>query len=655
MLRVGADSLPWTEKWYPQSKANAIDGTLFRELTYGESACPKQSQSDPMERFAKKVGIKRALSRDYLSSSILGGGPTMASGMRGSPPWREIESLHRVGLTTALSDGELLERFATGRGREEEASFTALLDRHGPMVLQVCRQILTDGHEAEDAFQATFLVLVRKAASVKKRDSVASWLYGVAQRVAMQVRTESARRRTHERRAGRPAAVDPRGYRSGPESWVELHEEIDRLPWRYREPIVLCYLEGLTTEAAARRLGCPKGTVLSRLARGREHLRRHLTRRGLAIPGGLLAAGLWTSSTRAALPGALRTLSIHAALRFAERTVGAAALTSTAASLAKGALQAMALSKLRFFAAGALACGLAVGTVQSFARPGAATRQEPAGPQAAAGQAAQAAPPQDASKQRLVELQARLEIATRRNEVLQRLVHDLQAEVRALEQISPSGSDRRTEAMNARGSKAQGAAAEPAADPSSKKGANQDQARAIGASQQTVLVGQSSSSQNKADNDSEEMPEREPYFRSRSGLIFAASPTGNRVIAHDAFNRAEQSVILNATKDKPLKVSFREDGELVSLHLNGPRITRIAVYDIPARAWSSVDLSEPYSGELRSSRSGGNGTAAYDVGSHLYTYSVRKSGVWDHLDVGNISDAFEGRFEDLTPAIPARR
>src|SRR4051794_21504872 len=170
-----------------------------------------------------------------------------------------LNTLFHVGVVGDLSDGQLFERFLNARDGADQAAFAALVERHGPMVLRVCRQVLGDSHDAQDAFQATFLVLVRKAGAVRKMDSVASWLYGVAHRIAVRARTDASRRRTYERR-GAVLAVDDPGGTDQVETFPDLHEEIARLPERYREPVVLCYLEGLTTEAAAQRLGWPRGT-----------------------------------------------------------------------------------------------------------------------------------------------------------------------------------------------------------------------------------------------------------------------------------------------------------------------------------------------------------------------------------------------------------
>jgi RNA polymerase sigma factor (sigma-70 family) len=189
---------------------------------------------------------------------------------------RHLCTLFRVGVVGDLTDGQLLERFVAGRDESAEAGFAALVERHGPMVLRVCRQILGDEHDAEDAFQATFLILARRAGAVRKRESVASWLYGIAHRVARRSRADSARRLEHERRRAAMNTMESSDdtNRNPSVAWPELHEEVDRLPEKYREAIVLCYLEGLTTAAAARRLACAQRTIMSRLSRGRNRLRQ---------------------------------------------------------------------------------------------------------------------------------------------------------------------------------------------------------------------------------------------------------------------------------------------------------------------------------------------------------------------------------------------
>src|SRR5262249_34927641 len=158
---------------------------------------------------------------------------------------KHLATLFRVGTVAGLSDGQLLDRFLDGPDEAAEAAFAVLVERHGPMVLRVCRQALGDPHDAEDAAQATFLVLARRARSTRRADSVASWLYGVACRVSARAKADAARRRARERRGVEVAAkAAVEGGR--PEPWTELHEELGRLPEKFRLPIVLFHLEGLS-------------------------------------------------------------------------------------------------------------------------------------------------------------------------------------------------------------------------------------------------------------------------------------------------------------------------------------------------------------------------------------------------------------------------
>jgi RNA polymerase sigma factor (sigma-70 family) len=255
-----------------------------------------------------------------------------------------LRELVRAPRSPDATDGELLERFVA---RRDEAAFEDLLRRHGPMVLSVCRGLLRNPHDADDAFQAAFLVLVRRAASLEKRACLGSWLYGVAYRTALNSRRTAARRRARERRAG---AMPKSEYQEQAATerelqWV-LREEVSRLPEKYRAPIVLCYLEEKTYEEAARRLGCPKGTLLSRLARGRDKLRVRLVRRGVALSAGGLAAALAENVAPAALPVPLLTATIRsAALVAAGKTIAAGALSPGVAALTEGVLKAMFLTK----------------------------------------------------------------------------------------------------------------------------------------------------------------------------------------------------------------------------------------------------------------------------------------------------------------------
>ena len=228
---------------------------------------------------------------------------------------RHLGRLFDAGSAVGLTDGELLERVAQRRDEWAEAAFEVLLARHGAMVLTVCRQVLGDAHAAEDTFQATFLVLVRRAGSLRVREpgTVGPWLYGVAYRIALKARREDARRRARERRAAVPAVGNTSAAIAQGEVHALLHEEVNRLPAKYRAPVVLCYLEGRTHDEAAAALQWPVGTVRGRLARARDLLRARLTRRGLA-PDGWAGALLLGPAARIEPPARLLAATVAAAI-----------------------------------------------------------------------------------------------------------------------------------------------------------------------------------------------------------------------------------------------------------------------------------------------------------------------------------------------------
>jgi RNA polymerase sigma factor (sigma-70 family) len=255
-------------------------------------------------------------------------------------------------------DGELLRRFAADR---DEAAFATLVRRHGPMVWSVCSRLLSQQQDAEDAFQATFLILVRKAGGLRRPDSLSPWLYGVARRVALKTRHAVTRRRAREQEViDLPAPQDTELI------WRDLRplldEEVGRLPEKYRLPFVLCYLEGVTNEEAARRLRCPKGTVLSRLSRARQRLRGRLVRRGVELSGAALATVLTSNAGPAAVPAALITDTVRTGLAFAAGCAGA----GSAVSLATGVLHSMFVTKLKWTVVALLALCV-VGSGVSFA------------------------------------------------------------------------------------------------------------------------------------------------------------------------------------------------------------------------------------------------------------------------------------------------
>jgi RNA polymerase sigma factor (sigma-70 family) len=241
------------------------------------------------------------------------------------------------------TDSELLARFAS---RRDEAAFAALLRRHGPMVLGVCRRVLADTHDADDAFQATFLILVRKAGSLSRPELLGNWLYGVAYRTAVRVRAQTTARWRREVSPMHEPPAPPAEDVAWRELRALLDEELNHLPEKYRRAFVLCDLEGLTNEEAARRLGCPKGTVLSRLSRAREQLRHRLQRRGVTVTTATLTALVAENST-AAVPAVLFDSTLTSALLFATGQAAAGALKAPVVSIAGGVLKTMYFAKLK--------------------------------------------------------------------------------------------------------------------------------------------------------------------------------------------------------------------------------------------------------------------------------------------------------------------
>ncbi|OJW03213.1 MAG: hypothetical protein BGO49_00120 [Planctomycetales bacterium 71-10] len=281
---------------------------------------------------------------------------------------RHIRTLLESGEVGGLPDGRLLERFVTGDGATAEVAFAALVDRHGPMVWRACRAILADPNDADDAFQATFLVMVRRARSLWARESLGPWLLQVARRTSMRARSLAQRRRLREFTA---AGLKPRLAAEPPpdELGAAIHEEVGRLPERYREVVVLCLLEGLPDSQVATRLGWPLGTVHSRLARGREKLRRGLTRRGLAPAVAALASSRApTEAASAAVPARLIEATVRSASRLASLGLRDAALPAAVAALTEGVLRMTWIATIQSAALSLAAVGCVA--VAALASPG---------------------------------------------------------------------------------------------------------------------------------------------------------------------------------------------------------------------------------------------------------------------------------------------
>jgi len=279
-----------------------------------------------------------------------------------------IQHLRRAVLLRAgagLTDGQLLENYIS---RRDEAALADLVRRHGPMVWGVCRRVLQNYHDAEDAFQATFLVLVRKAAAVVPREMVANWLYGVAHQTALKARATASKRKVRERQMTEMPEPAPVGQ----DPWCELQplldEELSRLPDIYRIVVVLCDLEGKTRKAAARQLGVPEGTVAGRLARARVMLAKRLTRRGLALSAGALGAVFSQNLARASVPTSVVCSTIKAACLLAAG-LAAGVISNEVAALTQGVLRTMLLTKLKIVGTALLAVFvLALGTATLMPR-----------------------------------------------------------------------------------------------------------------------------------------------------------------------------------------------------------------------------------------------------------------------------------------------
>ena len=291
-----------------------------------------------------------------------------------------VNSVRRAALrqeNAGLTDGQLLACFIEQR---DQAAITALVQRHGPMVWGVCRRLLNQ-HDAEDAFQATFLVLVRKAVSIRHREMMANWMYGVAHQTAMKARAMIAKRRTREQQGA--AVLEPQAPEQDTRNDLQplLDQELSRLPDKYRVAIVLCDLEGKTRQEAARQLGLPEGTMAGRLTRGRAMLARRLARRGLAVPGGALAAVFSQEAASAGVPISVVASTIQAASMFAAGQAAATgAISVHVAALTERVLKAMLLVRLRIPLTLVLALALALagtGVAHRFVQTQAAEAAQP--------------------------------------------------------------------------------------------------------------------------------------------------------------------------------------------------------------------------------------------------------------------------------------
>ena len=249
------------------------------------------------------------------------------------------------------SDGDLVRRFAAAN---DSAAFEMIVRRHGPMVLGVCRRLLQHGADADDAFQATFAILIRKAGTLSRPEQLAGWLFQVAYRTARRARGNRLRRQSNQLPLLDVAVESPIAEIVWRELQPILDDEVNRLPEKLRLPVVMCFLEGRTKRAAACSLGWAEGTISSRLKRARELLRTRLTRRGVTLSVGATTLALFQGTASAAVPSSLLSTTIHSA----SLAVAGSALSAPVAALTQGVIQSMFFTKLKVVTALALAIGV---------------------------------------------------------------------------------------------------------------------------------------------------------------------------------------------------------------------------------------------------------------------------------------------------------
>ncbi len=308
-----------------------------------------------------------------LGNSCIALGRAMKTGQ--SAVLEQLGVLFTSGSMSGVPDRQLLERFILKRDDFAEAAFAALVDRHGPMVLKVCLRILGDPHEAQDAFQATFILLATKAGRIANQELLANWLYGVALRTAMKARSRSMRRMRHERQAADRSIEAFLPYEQDCELYCALHEGINALPAKYRAPLVLCHFESISRERAAELLGCPVSTVGVRLMRARERLKVWLTRRHPDLGASLIAASLDSQAKAAVVTAALVHATTEAAFLVstgATETVGA--ISASILELMREVQMSLLMSKLKVTATSLGVCGLFLAGFAALAQPQATTK-----------------------------------------------------------------------------------------------------------------------------------------------------------------------------------------------------------------------------------------------------------------------------------------
>jgi RNA polymerase sigma factor (sigma-70 family) len=579
---------------------------------------------------------------------------------------KQLNRIFNHGTASGLTEGKLLERFVHGR---DEAAFAALVSRHGPMVLGVCRRILRDENDVEDAFQATFLILVRRAGAIRRGDLVSHWLYGVARRVAMRARAQAARRRVHEPaglNTDQVGAGESLGQESRHELRMILDEELARLPASLRAPVVLCYLEGLTHHEAAQRLRWPVGTIRSRLARARDRLRRRLARQGLVTEGAAVMAMVNPE------PVSLRLIdsTIDASLTFATKQAAAAgAASSAAAVLARGVLHAMTISKIKILGAAALAGILALGGASTLARQfGTNGQPRPA-------KAEQPAPlsREDAIFRSMAEVERIFVDMSRQQQDLQRELSSLASQIKALRTARAESRGEGDARTPPKADSATGVVPVPPTAASSDPLAGEK--NAPGGDGPRGPVGR-----RRVNDDTSKtgLASRHVDFGQ---YIYVATPKGDRLAIFDKRTNESELLKLPVPGGSSLEVVPIMGNGVLALNISGQgdaAVSRIAAFtvfgegDARRGTWYPQDLREPaeearpimgseivayvmgryvyaFSASVHAwgvlelpvgsqpTVSESDNTFKVELGSHIHTFN-RLTGQWDDLDLNSILD-----------------
>jgi RNA polymerase sigma factor (sigma-70 family) len=590
-----------------------------------------------------------------------------------------LNQIFNRGTFVGLNDQNLLERFVV---ECDESAFAALVSRHGPMVLGVCRRILREEHDVEDAFQATFLVLVRRARAIRDSSLLGHWIYGVAYRVAVRARANAVRRHIKEPLDEVDAIVEkstPSSDSEQRELRAVLDEELTRLPELLRAPLVLCYLEGLTHEEAANQLRWPVGTVHSRLNRAREQLRRRLTRRGFTTDDVALTA----TAAMQPVPSVLLDATIRMSLSFTARQATATALASaTATALSNGVLQTMMMTKLKIVGAATLAGVLALGGMKTYALQfggsGGTVKAPATRAQSTGGDR------EEALSRSFAKIQTDLAQSARINAELQTELISLRNELEALRR---TGSTPPTQASDRAGNAAGGPAGGGSGGSSfSSSGAGAGMGGRGGAGGGGMGGGPGGMGRGGAERKGTDVRTKnradgpggmggpgggfgggaggmggamnagrggrgsagaglggwsdvhganpaaakdQPRYVQTNQLIVVASPEGDAVTAYSTETGKSKSLRLTDAGDLKHGVDPILSDGLAALCLKGPGITRIAAFSKYDGNWYAQDLREPAE---EATPIVGATMAAYPIGRRVYSFSALAKR-WDVLEL----------------------